>query len=93
MSRLWVIAYDIEDDGARRRVFEYLTDHGMRVQYSVFECRLSEDERTGLWAGINAELGETDSVRWYPLCERCQDKVGCMGAGTTAQEEEGFYLA
>jgi CRISPR-associated protein Cas2 len=92
MSRLWVIAYDIEDDGARRRVFGRLEDHGTRVQYSVFECRLSENERMVLWADINAELGETDSVRWYPLCEWCKDKLECMGEGTSAQED-GFYLA
>lgn len=92
MSRLWVIAYDIEDGGVRRRVSERLEDRGTRVQYSVFECRLSEDERSALRAALSAELGEADSVRWYPLCEWCQDKAQCLGEGASAQEE-GFYLA
>ncbi|MBC2698445.1 MAG: CRISPR-associated endonuclease Cas2, partial [ANME-2 cluster archaeon] len=33
-----VISYDISDDGMRKKVANILLDHGVRVQYSVFEC-------------------------------------------------------
>jgi CRISPR-associated protein Cas2 len=33
-----VISYDISDDGIRKKVANILLDHGVRVQYSVFEC-------------------------------------------------------
>lgn len=40
-----MITYDISDDRIRYRVAKILENHGSRVQYSVFECRLREQER------------------------------------------------
>ena len=37
MRRLWMVCYDIEDDGVRQRVATILKGFGERVQWSVFE--------------------------------------------------------
>ena len=46
MAHLIVVSYDIPDDRRRLRLANTLKDFGIRVQYSVFECRLEPDTRT-----------------------------------------------
>lgn len=91
MSRLWMVAYDIEDDARRRRVYKVLRDYGARVQYSVFECRLSGAQWALLRERLAAELDGSDSVRWYPLCAWCGETVAVQGAGKPPDDAE-FYL-
>jgi CRISPR-associated protein Cas2 len=91
MSRLWVIAYDIEDDAVRRRVHDILQNHGQRVQYSVFECWLTNPELDSLHAAVRTEIGDCDQVRWYPPCHACQQAVEWQGVGGRC-EEQGYYL-
>ena len=33
---MWIVAYDIRNDGARTRVAKLLVKHGLRIQKSVF---------------------------------------------------------
>ena len=86
-----MIAYDIEDDGARRRIHNVLKDYGKRVQYSVFECWLDEPNLNGLRRQIDAQLDSGDSVRWYPLCAWCRREVSWQGIGDAADDAD-FYL-
>jgi CRISPR-associated protein Cas2 len=67
---LVLVCYDVATDqtGARRlrRIAEACKDHGVRVQYSIFECRL--DERS--WVVLRSRLlgefdGAQDSLRFY----------------------------
>ena len=91
MTRLWVIAYDIEDDATRRRVHDILKNHGRRVQYSVFECWLQGESLQRLRHRLQAELDAGDGLRWYPLCEWCRERVEWQGDGSRTQDE-AFYL-
>jgi CRISPR-associated protein Cas2 len=80
-----LVCYDIGDveglGGVRlRRVAEACLNHGTRVQYSVFECRISEPQ----WVKLRQRLlnvidFDKDSLRFYKLCEDCQDKVEYHG--------------
>ncbi len=81
MSRLWIIAYDISDDRVRYRVRNILKSYGVRVQYSVFECELSGNEKLALQMRLCEELEKGDSLRWYPLCTWCRDKTILQGQG------------
>lgn len=91
MSRLWIIAYDIENDRSRRRVHNLLKDYGERVQFSVFECQLDERSLASLRASIKEELGDGDNVRCYPLCSWCKKQVSWQGIGL-AVDDPKFYL-
>ncbi len=91
LQRLWVVAYDIEDDTNRRRVHDILKDHGQRVQYSIFECWLSRPVIQDLRAAIRAEIDTTDQVRWYPLCQWCSREVEWQGRGGPAENSD-FYI-
>ena len=91
MSKLWVIAYDIEDNRARKRVHNILKDHGKRVQYSVFECWLCDDVMEALRDNVIQELETGDSVRWYPLCSWCHKEITWQGTGTPA-DDPAYHL-
>ena len=76
-----MVCYDVEQDSARRRIAEILKDHGERVQWSVFECHLDQDQMAVLRQRLLAEINQgTDSVRWYPICVWCRERVAYWGA-------------
>lgn len=71
---LVLVCYDVAADqaGAKRlrRISEACKDHGVRVQYSIFECRLSDAQ----WAALRGRLLKEyepaqDSLRFYFLRE------------------------
>lgn len=91
LNRLWLIAYDIQDHGDRRRIHNILKNHGQRVQYSVFECWLKRDALNRLRKTLQQEIQPGDSIRWYPLCNSCRGKIDWQGKGQQA-EDTGYYL-
>ncbi len=89
----WVISYDIVDDRRRRRLAHILESWGIRVQYSIFECDLTPKDQRSLSGLLQACLDvETDSLRWYPLCNNCLIKVASLGSGVGSVEGRVYYL-
>ena len=39
---MYVVSYDITSDRRRNKIAKTLEGYGTRIQYSVFECRLTE---------------------------------------------------
>lgn len=75
-----VASYDIPDDKRRNRVRKTLQDFGMRVQYSVFECNLTEKHLKRLKTKLTQVIdSEEDNVRYYLLCNSCMRKVELYG--------------
>ena len=76
MKRLWAVSYDISDDKRRRQVAKVLKDHGERVQGSVFECHLNKSQQAGLRTRLTELIDpQADSIRWYPVCVWCRQRV------------------
>lgn len=76
----YVIAYDIPDDRRRTKVHKILCGFGTWTQYSLFECFLSKKELVLLKSKLAKHLKDTqDSVRFYPLCAACVEKVEMVG--------------
>lgn len=76
----YVIAYDIPDDRRRTKVHKLLLGFGKWTQYSLFECFLSKQELVLLQSKLEEHLeSKEDSVRFYPLCSNCLDKVETVG--------------
>lgn len=76
----YVIAYDIPDDRRRTKVHKILCGFGTWTQYSLFECFLSKKELVLLKSKLARHLEDTqDSVRFYPLCAACVEKVETVG--------------
>lgn len=67
---LYVVAYDIPTDKAGRRryrkILKLMENYGDRVQYSVFECRLSAAHLSSLLARLEKLILESeDHIRVY----------------------------
>lgn len=93
MVAVWVVAYDIADDGRRERVATLLSAYGPRVQLSVFECALPTkaagvELRRALRQVID---GEEDQVRIYRLASA--DPAGTVILGARMLEErQDFWI-
>jgi CRISPR-associated protein Cas2 len=75
-----IIAYDVSCDRRRARLERLVSQWATRVQYSVFEGRLSDPEVAALLRRAKALLEPaTDSLRVYRLCAGCAERVDCLG--------------
>lgn len=78
---IYVVSYDITCDRTRRKIAKLLEGYGIRIQYSVFECQLTEKRFKKLYREI-FEIMEKDnegSVRFYSLCKKCECKTVTIG--------------
>jgi CRISPR-associated protein Cas2 len=86
-----VISYDISDDRKRTQVANILADHGTRVQYSVFECRIDMKTLEMLVKMLEPLPECGDSIRIYFICEGCLKKAILLGRGEFSKEE-AFHI-
>jgi CRISPR-associated protein Cas2 len=75
-----VVAYDIPDDKRRTRLYKTLLGFGEPVQYSVFECILSDVQFEKLRQAVARVIEpEEDHVRYYELCQACNRRIRTVG--------------
>ena len=81
-----LITYDVslQDPGGAKRlrnIAKLCQDHGVRVQYSVFECEVSPDQWAVLKNALLSTFDEsTDSLRFYQLGKNWRHRVEHHGA-------------
>ena len=96
MSRgemLSVFCYDVGEDKRRNRIAKLLEKEAARVQYSVFETRMSEARCLSLSQRIAAELGDGDSLRVYVVSASGESRTRVYGDGPQPQNSSQFWLA
>lgn len=72
----FIISYDIVNNRRRGKIAKVLEGNGERVQDSVFEVEMSEQELTFLLRRLCMLINvNEDSLRVYPLCRNCAGKV------------------
>lgn len=75
-----VVSYDIPEDRRRTKIHKILKSYGQWMQYSVFECDLTETQYAKLRSRLVKVIKpKEDSVRFYSLCRCCQPKVERIG--------------
>lgn len=88
----YVISYDIVSDRLRTKIAKELENFGKRIQYSVFECRLTEKQFQKLYGRLAALMleaeGEEGSIRIYPLCQNCEQKIQTIGTEPESLKKE-----
>ena len=69
VSNITIVCYDFTNNRVRRKVEKALCDYGVRVQYSLFACRLNAEQLMQLRAKLTEllevfrdKLITTDSV-------------------------------
>jgi CRISPR-associated protein Cas2 len=87
-----VVSYDIPEDRRRTKVHKVLKSYGQWMQFSVFECNLTETQYAKLRSRLSQLIKpDQDSVRFYFLCRCCQDKVERIG-GEQVRDESIFFV-
>lgn len=78
---LALVAYDISNPKRLAKIARYCEDHGVRVQYSVFECRLDTARFEDFWLGLEELIDpQTDRIVAYRICASCAKSI--LTAGT-----------
>jgi CRISPR-associated protein Cas2 len=87
MRSVYLVAYDVSDDKRRTKIFKKLKGYGQALQYSLFRCALTANERLRL----RSEMWE--------LIDHSTDRILLVdlgpddGRGDTALESWGNALA
>lgn len=77
---LMIVAYDISSPERWRHIAKHCEDYGVRVQYSVFECRLQAEEFDRFWEELRDLIDPTaDRLVSYRICCRCARDVRTAG--------------
>lgn len=90
---LLLVTYDVSTTTAAGRkrlqkVAKCCVAHGQRVQNSVFECYLDAAQAVSLQAQLESIIDtETDSLRFYNLGDRYQNRIIHIGSKKTYDAE------
>ena len=83
----YLISYDIPDNRRRNQLAKALKGFGTRVQYSVFEAHLNRNQYKELKNVVAGIIDSSeDSVRYYPLCNACIERIEVPAVGDVTPE-------
>lgn len=71
-KKFYVIAYDTASAKRRRMIIKLLEPYGKRINYSVYECMLTESQLSRLVKDISKfVVAGKDQVAMYRICLDC----------------------
>lgn len=75
-KHFYVVTYDIGDDKRRDKVMKLLESLGTRMNYSVFECMLTDIQYRRMCQQLEKiVVSREDWVNIYPLCTECYARI------------------
>ena len=75
-KHFYVVAYDIGDDKRRDKVVKLLESIGTRMNFSVFECMLTDIQYRNMCERLaKIVVKREDRVNIYPLCAECYARI------------------
>lgn len=89
---LRIFCYDIGCNKRRRRVSRILEDIGSRVQFSVFESRMTERQLTNTVLQIEDVISSEDKLRVYTIGASGEKHSTVRGASAPIESKAGFWL-
>jgi len=89
----YLVCYDVVDDKRRNRVVKALKGYGVRVQKSVFECVLTEDQLEYVERLVMKCLKlEVDQVRFYPMSGHTRRKIKILGVQPEMEVDDDIFI-
>lgn len=78
---MYVVSYDITSDRRRNKIAKTLEGYGTRIQYSVFECRLTEKKYKEMYRKLMQLMSDEEegNIRIYSVCGNCERKIRTIG--------------
>ena len=95
---LVLITYDVNTENAAgrrrlRQIAKQCVNYGQRVQNSVFECLLDTAQCKQIQASLLSIMDKNrDSLRFYYLGKRYENKIEHFGCKATYMPEEPMIL-
>ena len=87
-----IVTYDSPSDKRRTKFRKILKSYGQWMQFSVFECDVTEKEYIKLRSRLDRLIkADEDSLRFYSLCKCCQSKVERIG-GESVRDDSIFFV-
>jgi len=88
-----LVSYDISDPYRLGRIGKAMKDYGQRVLKSVFECYIDDATLKEMKSKMEGLMEiETDSVRYYFICEKCIKEVAAYGKKDKLEEYEEVVI-
>ena len=93
-----LITYDVNTSDAAgrkrlRQIAKQCVNYGQRVQCSVFECLLDSGQCRALQAKLRTIMDEEkDSLRFYYLGSKYENKIEHFGSKTTYMPEDTLII-
>ena len=86
---MYVISYDISSNRLRNIIFKTLKNYGKHIQFSVFECELSNRQYSALYKELMELMqGQPEgNIRIYDLCEMCTRNIRVIGIADNPGED------
>jgi CRISPR-associated protein Cas2 len=90
---LAIVAYDIANPKRLAKVAKLCEDHGTRVQYSVFECRLDIDRFENFWLQLEELIDpKEDRLVAYRVCSSCAKTILTSGTMTPSTQPVAYVF-
>ncbi|MBE9033034.1 CRISPR-associated endonuclease Cas2 [filamentous cyanobacterium LEGE 11480] len=90
----YLVCYDVVDNNRRNRIAKLLKGYGLRVQKSVFECMLNDDQLQMVQKRLHKYLQpEEDQVRFYPMSGHTRRKVMILGVQPDCEVDDDIFIA
>ena len=75
-KHFYVVTYDVSDTKRRDKVVKLMESIGTRMNYSVFECMLTEKQYQNMIARLEKIIEPVeDRINIYPLCTECFARI------------------
>ena len=75
-KHFYVVTYDIGDTKRREQVMKIMESVGTRMNYSVFECMLTENQYKSLRNRLaKIVVQKEDWINIYPICRECYARI------------------
>ncbi|WP_075063460.1 CRISPR-associated endonuclease Cas2 [Ornatilinea apprima] len=89
-----LVVYDISNDKRRTKLHNTLLNFGTPVQYSVFECLLTDKEKETMLKAVKRVIRpRKDRLRFYYICAACLKKTHITsGVEVTTDEAKSFVV-
>ncbi|MGB3614214.1 MAG: CRISPR-associated endonuclease Cas2 [Elainellaceae cyanobacterium] len=90
---LTLVVYDIADNRRRNKLAKLLKGYGRRVQESVFECFLTQEEMKRLHRKVQRCIrADEDNVRFYWIPSGAMAKSLAIGSEPPQPPLQAYFL-
>lgn len=89
----YLVCYDIVSDTRRNKVSKLLESYGLRVQKSVFECVLDEQQYKSISKLLMRLVNKReDQVRFYPMSAHNRCKIAVVGTQPEFNIDDAAFI-